>query len=326
MEKFGKLAYLFCLSALALVFALLAAGCSSRDNRSFQSYDRAEKEDYFAMYEMDYDYGMAAGGEASYEMLATSKAMESANLPAARKIIRDADMTVESEGVEASYENILALLSGFGGYESGREMYSNSYGYPIISATLKVPADKLDTFLAEIKKEGEVKSSSITSSDITDQYYDAKIRLETLEKTLENYYVFLENAADVDEQLEVTRYINDVTYSIEQLKGSIKRWDSLVEYSTVALYLYPINETPEEPRVIEWNSLSLDDMGWFISSGFLGVCNAIFSVLQWIVISVVTLLPILLPLALVIFLLARRHKKKKMQKQAQNQNNIQPQG
>ena len=320
---------------LILCFAaILLGGCSA-------SYDGGSSEAMRANFEAE----MATGAEFEYYSFDTDYAampmevMEvsaergaaGANLPIDRKIIRDAQITMESEEVENAYENILAILSGLGGYEADRNMYNNAYGYPTVNATLKVPAGNLDMFLATIKEEGEVKSSNISSSDISDQYFDAQIRLDTLEQTLENYKRYLENAESVEEQLEVTRYINDTTYEIEQLKGSLRRWDSLVEYSTVTFYLYPINAAPEEPRVIEWDSLSLEDMGWFISSGFLGVCNAIFSVLQWLVISIAAISPILAVLAVLIFLLVRRHKKNKKKKllqwqqaqaqmQAQNQN------
>ena len=298
---------------LVLVCALLAAGCSG----GYDNY--AMKNSGAANYAMEMEYEMYDADEsAAYAYLAPgelTKLSAEANLPAERKIIRDAQVTMEAEEVEPSYEKVLALLSGMGGYEAERNMRNNSYGIPTVNSTLKIPAAKLDAFLAEVKEIGEVIASNISSSDISDQYFDAKIRLDTLEKTLENYRRFLENAESVEEQLEVTRYINETTYEIERLKGSLRRWDSLVDYSTVGFQLYPINAAPEEPRVIEWDSLSLEDMGWFISSGFLSVCNAIFSVLQWLVISLVAISPILLILALLVFLLIRRHKKWKMKQQ-----------
>ncbi|MCL2815487.1 MAG: DUF4349 domain-containing protein [Oscillospiraceae bacterium] len=320
MKNLKKYKNLFGFLVLALACAILSGGCSS----AYDSFNYGKSADYANSSPESggnllraYD-AFEAEGEAAEEVFALLSAADSGtaanNLPADRKIIRDASVTMEAEEVEPSYENILALLSNLGGYEADRSMYSNSYGYPVINSTLKVPAGKLDSFLAEIKKEGEIVSSNISSSDISDKYFDARIRLETLEKTLENYYRFLESAESVEEQLEVTRYINDTTYEIEQLKGSLRRWDSLIDYSTVTFYLYPVNEAPEEPRVIEWDSLSLDDMGWFISSGFLGVCNAIFSVLQWVVISILAISPILIALAVLIFLLVRRHKKTKAKK------------
>ncbi|MCL2776126.1 MAG: DUF4349 domain-containing protein, partial [Oscillospiraceae bacterium] len=236
-----------------------------------------------------------------------------------RKIIRDADITMEVQDVEKSYDNILAALAQYNGYEASRDMNSDSGGLPRISSTLKVPADKLDTFMGDIQKEGKLISSSISSSDITDQYYDSQTRLTNLEKTLDKYYEFLANAKTVDEQLQVTNYINDLTTQIEQLKGSLQRWDSQVSYSTVTLSLYRPYEAPKPERVIKWSSLSLGDMGWLISSGFVKVCNGIFSVIQWILISVVTVLPVLIPLAVVIFFLVRHNKKKKKQKSSQIQ-------
>ena len=338
-----KIKKIFVLCSAVLIFALLSAGCSGMaplmnniSEKSDSNYNSGSGGSGYYDYDDGYDYSPEraenemldyVGGDAgsSYSMLSGDPS--SANVAAERKIIRDANITMEVEDVEKSYDNMLALLSSFGGYEAKRDMRNNNNGYPTIGATLKIPASKLDSFLSEIKKEGETISSNISSSDITDQYYDSKIRITTLEKTLENYYGFLENAKDVDEQLRVTRYINDITQEIEQLKGSINRWDSLVEYSTVILNLYRPYEAPvpePEPREINWNSLSLEDMGWFISSGFLSVCNAIFSVLQWLVIAVITISPVIIPVLIILFVLIRRHKnkKKRLMQNMQNQNNI----
>jgi len=281
----------------------------------------------YDVYESDYaaakSLGMAYPDGEIFEFLAESGDSNS-NLPANRKIIRDADITMEVEEVEQSYDNILALLGSFGGYEATRSMSNNSYGYPVANATLKIPAGKLDAFLAELKKEGEVISSYISSDDISDKYFDSTIRLETLEKELEKYYEFLENAKDVEEQLQVSRSISDITYQIEQLKGSIRRWDSLVDYSTVKINLYRKYEAPVEPREIKWDSLSVEDMGWFISSGFLSVINAIFSMFQWILIIIAVISPILIPGLIVLFVLLHRHKKKKKQRQEMQMNNNSP--
>ncbi|MCL2159444.1 MAG: DUF4349 domain-containing protein, partial [Oscillospiraceae bacterium] len=312
--KNSKKIFVLCLAAMLL--AIFSAGCSSAMDGYFNNIvggDSANRAEYataeagafyeYDMYDAESSYLYSSAPAEGGGTMSMNMTMEGSNLPAERKIIRDADITAESDDVGGAYDAVLALLSGLGGYESGRNMYTNSYGYPIVSATLKIPAGKLDAFLAEIADKCEVKSSNISSSDITDQYFDAQIRLDTLEKTLENYYRYLENAESVEVQLEVTRYINDVTYQIEQLKGSLRRWDSLVDYSTVTLSLYPINAAPEEPREIKWDSLSLSDMGWFISSGFLSVCNAIFSVLQWLLISIAAISPILIIAAALIFLL-----------------------
>ena len=341
-KKYKNLIILFAL-VLICTSLVLSAGCSNYGESFYSkaSYDSARNEIYADS--ADYEYGnyvneaemldISGNTGYSYDMLAAGDASAASVLPADRKIIRNANITMEVADVEQAYDNILALLKNFGGYEANREMQSDISRYydyrgysttPTVSATLKVPANKLDTFLTDIKKEGETIYSTISSNDITDQYFDSKIRITTLEKTLDNYYEFLENAKDVDEQLRVTRYINDITQEIEQLKGSIKRWDSLVDYSTVTLYLYKPYEAPipePEPRVINWNSLSLEDMGWLISSGFLGICNAIFNVIQWIIITILVISPIVIPAVIILVVLIRRHKKRKLQPQNNNSNN-----
>ena len=304
------------LTSILIVCAALLAGCNSYDSMSggdmgynnimpaaespeygdFERYEEAEYEAY------DYD-------EAGMELTSAG----TTSLPADRKIIRDAEITMEAENAEQAYENILAFLTSLGGYEANRSMNVNSaarYYSLANTATLKVPAANLDAFLAGLKNEGEIISSNISSADITDQYFDSQIKLATLEKTLDNYFRFLEEAENIDEQLRITRFINDITREIESLKGSLRRWDSLVEYSTVVLYIYRPYEAPVPEREIKWDSLSLEDMGWFISSGFLGVVNFLFSAIQWILIAVLVISPVLIPIAVLLFLLIRHHKKK----------------
>jgi len=302
---------LFILLTAVIICAGLSAGCNSGEGAFDSSGNMAAPrmeapEEYWL--ETEYEY---ADDGADVIMELTSGGTTA--LPAERKIIRDAEITMEVEDAEAAYESILAFLSGLGGYEASRSMNTSSanrYYSLANTATLKVPAANLDKFLAGLKDEGEVISSNISSADITDQYFDSQIKLTTLELTLENYFKFLEEAANVDEQLRITRFINDITREIESLKGSLRRWDSLVDYSTVVLYIYRPYEAPIPEREIKWDSLSLEDMGWFISSGFLGLVNFIFSALQWIIIALLVMSPVIVPVAALLFLLIRRHKKK----------------
>jgi len=315
MKKYKNL---FALLSFALIFTVAFGGCSGSysgksDNALMAEIGEGIYYDYDSVEAEEYLYAPAADMESGYKLVSADSST-AANLPADRKIIRNADITMEVDDVEKSYENILVSLAGFGGYEANRNMQSYGEDNIRVNATFKIPAGKLDLFLTQLKNEGDIKNSNISSNDITDDYHDSKIRLETLEKTLANYYRFLENAEDVDEQLKVTRYINDTTSEIERIKGKIKLWDSLVDYSTVTLYLYKTYEAPIPVREIKWNSLSVEDMGWFITSGFLGVCNAIFSVVQWVVIIIITASPVLIPIAILVFLLIRHHKKNKKNK------------
>lgn len=315
---------LFILSALTLMCAVLFAGCSESGenwNNSGGNYAYYESSNY-ADYNNADEPEIANMTAPGYALLTSLSDNSASNAPTVRKIIRDADVTMEVEDVDAAFENILNRLEDSGGYEASRDMSVDYDKIPTVHAVFKIPAEDLDWFLAELKAIGDIKSSSISSSDITDQYYDSQTRLTTLEKTLEKYYEFLDNAQNVEEQLEVTRYINDLTSEIEQIKGSLKRWDALVAYSTISLNLYKIYEAPEEERIIEWSSLSFDDMWWLISSGFITTCSVIVNVLQRIFIVVIAGLPIIIPLGVVLFFGIRYQRKQAKKRQQAQQTQI----
>ncbi|MCL2099883.1 MAG: DUF4349 domain-containing protein [Oscillospiraceae bacterium] len=232
---------------------------------------------------------------------------------AQRKIIRDANLNIEVADVEDSYNNMLESLEDYGGYEANKTL--EVWGeHMYISAELKVPAESLDAFLRAITREGEVRSQNIFSSDITDQYYDSATRLATLELTLAKYLEFLENAENVEEQLSVSGYISDLTYQIESLKGSLNRWDFLTAYSNVSVYIHKTPETIEELRVIEWSSLSFEDMGYLIKSGFVLVSSFIVNMFQRIFIALIAGSPVIIPAGIVTFILIRRSRKKRREK------------
>jgi hypothetical protein len=271
----------------------------------------------------DWDYAMLDSGgyeaEIAYEQRgSTFSSVSTASAPAVRrKIIKDANVNIEVPDVEQAYANMIETLENYGGYEANKSLESWSENI-YIRAELKIPADLLDMFLRKIAQEGEVRSQNIYSSDITDQYYDSQTRLQTLEKTLAKYYEFLDEARNVREQLEISQFIGDLTYQIESLKGSLNRWDYLVAYSNVSIYIYKIPEDYIAPRVIEWSSLSLDDMGYLIKSGFVGVSSFLVNMFQRILIALIAGSPVIIPGAVIIFILIRRARKKTRAKYLEN--------
>ena len=233
-----------------------------------------------------------------------------------RMIIRNANVNMEVADVEEAYASIIASLERFGGYEANKNLESWG-GHTNIWADFRIPAQNLDAFLREIAQAGEVRSQNIYSHDITHEYFDSQTRLETLERTLARYFEFLDNAQNIEEQLQVTAYISDLTIQIESLKGSLGRWAYLVAYSSVSLSL---NRTPElfGRREIEWSSLSLDDMGFLITSGFVSVSSFIVNMFQLLFIALVAGSPVIVPAALLIFWLIRRARRKMRERYAAN--------
>ena len=229
-----------------------------------------------------------------------------------RKVIRDAHMTIESDNAVELFANLSAFNRSLGGYEfSNQTQHFDTF--TSVEAVLKVPPEKLDEFMNYAGESGKIVRSGTTSDDVTDSYYDMQTRVETKRRTLESYYTLLEKAETSTEIITIQRTIDSIIEDIEAFEGRLRVMDSLVDMATVKLYISQKNDPVlEERREIDWNALTLDDMGYFIRNGFVSVVLFIVSIFQWAVIALVVASPVwILPVIVIIVLLRRRRKNRK---------------
>ncbi len=229
----------------------------------------------------------------------------------ARKMIRNASLDLEAADVASAYDALLGWASERGGYEIRREQ-RRSDGFITIDAQIKIKPEHLDDLLEYAATLGDVINTQISTQDITDAYYDAQTRLQTMELALENYYTYLKRAGSIEESLSVQREINQLTAEIESLKGRIKLWDSLLAESVVTLRLRQTNDPVKLKKEIDWSTLSFSDMGYLMKNGLTAVANTLVSVLQWLAIVLVAASPLWI-IALVVILLLRRKKRRAAQ-------------
>lgn len=309
--------------ALAMALLLLAAvpmlvGCGASSNDMLSSAESS----YDSSYNYDYDYDIGDANYSSTDSLegagltATTEASQSGNTgEVERKIIRNANVDIEAEDANVCYDAIISELKACGGYESnynaGRNEYSSGI-YVHIEAELRINPDKLEEFVEQIKtgEYGDVTYCSITSDEVTEKYYDLATRMESKEKALESYYELLEKAESVEDILIIQNHIDELTEDIEAIKGKLRVYDSLIEESTIYINITQHTEKPAEEKEFEWDSLTRGDFGRLIKNGFLGVCNFVWSALQWIVIILISLSPVLLVAGVIIFIVVKIRKKK----------------
>ncbi len=232
-----------------------------------------------------------------------------------QKLIKDGVMTVESADVNATYATILAFAKKNGGYEFNRQR-SKSGNYTKIIAVIKIKPDMLDK-LMEIAGTGvEVIKSNVSSEDITADYSDTKIRLKTQVEGLKKYYEFLKKAKNVDEILAIQDSINTITEDIESMKGQIRMWDALVGEATLTITLQQKDDPVKVVKEIKWDALTPSDMWRLISNGFITIVNTIVSILQWLIIFLVSVSPLLLIAGIILIIVFSRMKKKNKVAQA----------
>lgn len=151
----------------------------------------------------------------------------------ARKITYTAYVNLQVENTDSMANYVTKIAETYGGYMSA------STGS---SVTIKVKADSIESAIAKIKLLGEVKYSSISSQDVTDQYTDLTIRLDNAMKSRERYLQLLEKAENVEEALLVEKELERLSLTIDQIKGTLNQLNDRIQYSTITVNYFKKHE------------------------------------------------------------------------------------
>ena len=236
--------------ALAILLLLCTAfGCSAKSDAQSPSMDY----NGYAEYEPDAAYAPAATEQKSEYGYTNDNA--SAPNPsqalANRKIIRNADMNVETLSFDAFLDELSGALSGFGGYiESssiGNRGYRNGQQLRYAHYTIRVSADRLDEFLNAVSGLGNVTSVNTSLRDVTTNYVDSEKHLESLRVEQQALLEILAKAETVEDIITVQDRLTQVRYEIESYEAILRTYDDQIALSTVSLNINEVEkETPVE--------------------------------------------------------------------------------
>ena len=209
-----------------------------------------------------YDAG-AAAPEAPKEMYdgiadSTNTSGTSA-LPTDRKLIRTVRMEAETEDMDTLLLALEEKLAALDGYVQAREVYNgssyDSRRYRHGELTLRIPSEKLNSFVDHVEENANVVTSSESIDDVTTQYVDTESRIAALEIEQERLLELLSKAETMEDILVIESRLTDVRYELENFTSQLRVLDNKVTYATVHLYITEVQEyTPvieKEPTVWE---------------------------------------------------------------------------
>ena len=171
-----------------------------------------------------------------------------------RKITQNISLTLEVAAINDSVTQISREVQQQGGYvvesqQNGSDSHLSAY------LTLKIPADKLNGLRDSLANWGKILDQHTLANDITNQYYDSQVRLQTLEAEEKRYLEILNQAKTVEDILKVENALGNIRQQIEQLKGQLKLWNNMVDYSTVNLQLVTL-QSPNLNVKNPWQPIS----------------------------------------------------------------------
>jgi len=174
----------------------------------------------------------------------------SASLPANVKLIYTANIELESTEFDNASAGLGKLVSDAGGYFESSSV--DNYGsYRRAYYTVRVPAEQFDVFCNSVGELCQVNNISRSAQDISEAYYDTESRLITQQTKLERLQELLSQAEDMEDIITLESAISETELTIESLTGSLRKYDSLVGYSTITISLREVYKyTPTEEPVI----------------------------------------------------------------------------
>ncbi len=196
-----------------------------------------------------------AEGEEVYGIAQDSKAYTTSTTTTVTKdakLILRANLSIQSTEFDTAVATLSKLVADQQGYYERNEIQQGDY-YDARAArygsfTIRVPQARFESFLNAAGTVGHVVSSSKSSEDVSEDYYDTEARLKTQQTKHERLLALLEKADNMESIIALESALADVEYQIERLTGTLRKYDSLVGYSTVEIQLNEVLKITEQPK------------------------------------------------------------------------------
>ena len=252
----------------AVTIGAVLAGCGSGSNYKSTEASEMAPEEYYSddMYEAD--YGTGAYEEAVEEEAAVEDGVDSIDDGAiensSRKIIRNVNISAETEEFDSFVSNIDKKVKELGGYMestniSGRSISSSSKNMRSADLVARVPSNKLDSFVSNVADISNITNKSESAEDITLNYADTQAHISSLRTEQQRLDELLLQAEDIETIIAIESRITDVRYELESYESRLRTMDNKVDYSTVTIYVREVERyTPvEEVKQTVWQRIAV---------------------------------------------------------------------
>lgn len=233
-----------------------------------------------------------------------------------RKIIKNGEMRLLVKDTDVAIDRATQVITDLGGYiVSSRTWYDDYYGNNVKYATITIgiPVDQFERALQRFRDLSiRVLDENATGEDVTDQYVDLQSQLQNLEATQARIQEFLKDAKTVDEALKINQQLSDIQGQIEEIKGRMNYLSNRAAFSTIT-----VNFEPELPILTPTPTRTITPTltpqptstpvpwkpGETFASAQRTVTSAYRGIFDFLIWLAVVILPILLPFALIAWVL-----------------------
>jgi hypothetical protein len=254
--------------------------------------------------------GGGGGGETRNQTVAdqtTTTQISEQNAPIDRKIIRNADLQLETDTPDDAQQKITTIAESKGGFvvESTQSSSAQSTTRDTVTMSIRVPAEKFNEALDEVRKTAtRVIVETVKGTDVTEEFIDIEARLKA-KKTLEAQIMeIMKRANTVEAALDVQKELSEVRSEIEKIEGRKRFLENQASLSTIKVKL----QTP--------TAFSANSEGFFsrLKASMGGGFDIAVNFVLGFVAVLIAVLPFLILIVLPIFLVLRYFWKKAQKK------------
>jgi hypothetical protein len=165
-----------------------------------------------------------------------------------RQVVTTASASVAVEDPREGAQQVSELAESAGGRvdERSEQAGSGKGGVEGASADLvvRVPADALTGFLADLEDLGDVANVSVSRSDVTTTAVDLDARISALQTSVTRLQTLMDGAATTEALLAAEEALSKRQAELESLKSQRAGLADQVELSTLRVHLEPFGVSP----------------------------------------------------------------------------------
>ncbi|MDQ3659882.1 MAG: DUF4349 domain-containing protein [Actinomycetota bacterium] len=187
-------------------------------------------------------------------------------------------LTVAEDGFSEATQDAVALAGRYSGFVLSTSIEGNDSRSGTL--VIRVPSDRFEEFVNEVKDLGEVRSESISGQDVTQEFVDLEARLRNLRAQEAVLLRLFDKATTVAATIRVQSELGRVQLESEQLRGRLRYLEDQTSLATLSVTVAEKGAAPAARGTLTraWDSAL---------EGALGVVAAL-------IVGTGTLLPVLL--------------------------------
>ena len=295
---------------VVLVFSILALGaCSSNSDQSAESADNSSSVDRDMANTSEQEIGFDGSVEEAETGALNNQSVEPQPDSADskidiqnRKVIYNANLSVEVTNYNESFNSIQSDIQNYGGYIVESSTYGAGRDNDLQEGRIQVriPQEHFHDFVALIEQGSmKVLEKNLTGQDVTEEFVDLESRLKSKRVVEERLLSFMNDAEKTEDLLKISNDLAKVQEEIEQITGRINYLQNQTDLATITIHIRENKVTIPELNKEDLNTWEKTKQQFFES------VNLLISAASAIVIFIVGNLPILAIIAIVGFIVYR---------------------